>query len=156
MGAVPSEESQSLFLQHQSESWRPECYQNSINTVHRSYSRDSSMQNKNYIQSGTVPCVSTLCLPDITIHNQISQAFTLLICISKTGGGNSLRMRLQVTRNSSNTVLFCAHLCGLTGLKFSTTHNKVILLKAKTKTTDMGTLCLVDPTQTTVSQLFIV
>ena len=32
----------------------------------------------------------------------------------------------------------------------------VILLKAKTKTTDMGTLCLVDPTQTTVSQLFIV
>ena len=36
------------------------------------------------------------------------------------------------------------------------THNKVILLKAKAKTTDMGTLCLVDPTKTTVSQLFIV
>ena len=30
---------------------------------------------------GTAPCVSTLSLPDIMTHNQISQAFPLHICI---------------------------------------------------------------------------
>ena len=29
---------------------------------------------------GTAPCVSTLCLPDITTHDQISQASPLHIC----------------------------------------------------------------------------
>jgi len=33
------------------------------------------------LQSGTVPGVSTLCLPDVTTHDQISQAFPLCICI---------------------------------------------------------------------------
>jgi len=31
--------------------------------------------------SGTAPCLSTLCLPDVTACDQISQAFSLCICI---------------------------------------------------------------------------
>jgi len=30
---------------------------------------------------GTAPRVSTICLPDVTAHDQISQAFPLHICI---------------------------------------------------------------------------
>ena len=31
--------------------------------------------------SGTAPCLSTLCLPDVTACDQVSQAFPLCICI---------------------------------------------------------------------------
>ena len=30
---------------------------------------------------GTAPCVSTICLPDVIARDQISQAFSLRICI---------------------------------------------------------------------------
>ena len=41
--------------------------------------------------SGTTPCVATLCLPDITACDQISQAFCICILQAKnTGGGNGL------------------------------------------------------------------
>ena len=43
---------------------------------------------------GTAPCVSTLCLPDVTAHDQISQAFPLQTSIPITGGGNGLGTRL--------------------------------------------------------------
>ena len=56
-GAVHNEESQSTFLYNQSEGWRPEHYQGSINTVRHS------------------------CLPDVTTHDLISQSFPLRICI---------------------------------------------------------------------------
>jgi len=44
--------------------------------------------------SGTVSCVSTLCLPDVTTRDQLTQAFPLHTCIpGSAGGGNNLEMR---------------------------------------------------------------
>ena len=41
------------------------------------------------------PRVSTLCLPDITAYDQISQAFPLCVCILQNiEGGNALGMKL--------------------------------------------------------------
>jgi len=78
-------------------------------------------------------------------HNQISQVFSLRICISKTGGGNSLGVRLQVTRNSSNSSFFLYSPVWFNWIKVfynSQYYNQpVILLTAKTKTTDIG-LCV--------------
>jgi len=47
--------------------------------------------------SGIAPRVSTLCLTDITTHDQLSQALPSIYAYCKqsnTGGGNSLRTRL--------------------------------------------------------------
>ena len=33
------------------------------------------------IRLGTAPCVSTICIPDVTAHDQTSQAFPICICI---------------------------------------------------------------------------
>jgi len=47
--------------------------------------------------SGTVSCVSTLCLPDVTTCDQLTQAFPLHTCIpGSAGGGNNLEMRFGV------------------------------------------------------------
>ena len=61
--------------------------------------RDGSKQNGNYyIWVPTTPCVSTFCLPDVTLHDQISQVFLLWICILqaiKDWRWNGLGTRLE-------------------------------------------------------------
>ena len=61
---VPDKEFQSPFLYYQSESWRPEHQQGSINTVHHSWYQGQF--NMKLLLSGTTPHVCTLCLLDVT------------------------------------------------------------------------------------------
>ena len=80
-GAVPDKESRSPFLYYQSEGWRPECKQDSVTAVRHSLHQGQFNTKRELLLSDTTPRVSTLCLPDTTARNQISQAFPLCICI---------------------------------------------------------------------------
>ena len=69
------------------------CISHMLNRYPRAPCRDNTQTNNavqpvvhinvkpELSQSSTAPCVSTLCLPDITTHRQISQAFPLCICM---------------------------------------------------------------------------
>ena len=75
---VPNEESRFPFLYCPSKGWMLECLQDNHNTG------DGSTQNRyynGYYNGWAPPPVSTLCLPDVITHDQISQAFPRRIYI---------------------------------------------------------------------------
>ena len=78
---VPDENHAALSCTISLQGWRTEHQQGSINTVRHSQHQGQFDVKRELILSGITPCVSTLCLPNITTRDQISQAFPLRICI---------------------------------------------------------------------------
>ena len=68
MGTVLDEEYRSQFLQCQSEGWKPENVQGSINTTCHSQRQGWVYAKQELLQSGTAPHVVYLCLPDVTAY----------------------------------------------------------------------------------------
>jgi len=67
------------------------------------------------LQLDTAPCVSTLCLSDVTTRDQISQVSPSVFTYcktSKTGGGNSLGTRLHWVSMILNELVECRSLWG--------------------------------------------
>jgi len=80
-GVVPVEESRSPFLYYRSEGGGQSVSKavSILSIVHSA--RDGLTRNGNYYCQAPPPRVSTICLPDITARDKISQAFPLRICI---------------------------------------------------------------------------